>query len=98
MVCSISRYPLLNPPDALNHVQRFGSGKTRGIDPGSAVKADRIDYQHIPVPAPDRIPEPGWVRVLRMRAPVHEYLSSEMRAAFIDDNDQPGCLENAERE
>src|ERR1700730_15575564 len=85
-------------PEALNDMQRFGGGKTGGIDPKLAVEADRIHYQRIPVPTANRIPQPGGVRILGMRAAIHEDLPPKMRPALVNDDDQPGRLDNAERE
>src|SRR6185436_8830112 len=60
----------VHPPERLRDAWPRANRVTDGVDSGVAVQVDRLDDQRIPVPSPNRLPEPRRWQVFRERAAV----------------------------
>ncbi len=74
-------------------MELFGRGVPGQIQPGFAVKADRIHHQFITFPLADGVSEPCRLGIFRMRGAVEEDLAIAMHTALEEYDHHIGLLQ-----
>src|SRR6478672_4828952 len=74
--------------DALDYLHVGRVRDTRLVEPGDVVLSDRLHDERVALPVTDRVAEPRGDRARVVSPPVEEDLAPDVRAAFVDDDDQ----------
>src|ERR1700730_10930318 len=81
----------------LDYVKLLGMRMADAIEPKLVVESHRVYDERVSLPFPPGIAEPTGIKVLGMRAAVHEDLAVGMHVSFDQEDDQLGSLDNLER-
>src|SRR5579859_588046 len=82
---------------ALDYVKLLGMRMADAIEPKLVVESHRVYDERVSLPFAPGIAEPTGIKVLGMRAAVHEDLAIGMHVSFDQEDDQLGSLDNLER-
>src|SRR5216684_2339066 len=87
----------VDAPEAFRDVHRVGLGMTLvPVQPSLILKTDCVNHKLISFPFPDRIAQPGGLRILGQRAAIGEDLPKQV-TGFIEDHHESGQLKDLER-